>query len=341
MLVLFWLASAALADDGQVPLGAGQPGCTAVSPAQCVIAAPGAYFIEEPLAAVGGSPALRIDGAAGATHVSIDLNGHTIQGSPTRAAIDMVDVTSVRLYNGELVGGHRGLQGTITHDGAVVLDRLSIRSPATDGVHLQPTAMGTYAARIDEVSVAGAGEDCVELTGVRGLLMRDLIATQCGQNGAVLRGSDFKVERPVIMGHAGFGLNVYDSFSVYVTGAAIHTRSDGAGGFFMNGSGNSAGELVLAHNAFSGGAAGIHLINVQNFVLLQNTTNGAGSGVLLSNAQQGVIRNHSASDNDFGLKVSGSGNVFTHTSLFQSNINDCAGAGPAGVYANNIPGGCP
>jgi hypothetical protein len=240
-----------------------------------------------------------------ATHVSLDLNGHTIQSSSgTSPVVYAYFVDSVQIRNGRLQGGNSGIQGNgasnlrierveITGTNDVALFVNPVRSIDLIGCHIHdvPGDAAFVANTTDPVNptfVARAIDNTIERCGGNGLFFEGLRAGEVRHNSITDWGKagffTGLIIQPAAAGDSTCGGTLV---AENVLSTVLATSGNGIAIFCPR-------NLVQENVVKGGGDAGIKLISDENRIERNVVGGVAGDGIEVgySNDPRLAYRNH-------------------------------------------------
>jgi hypothetical protein len=192
--VLGALGGTSRADEGRIPIAT-----------PTTISGPGHYVLTRNIEVASGD-VITID----ATHVTLDLNGHTISSTSTAGTLINIQPTAdlLTIRNGRLHGGGAGITALSTVGLSLWMENLEIDAVAVDGISVSGVAHvellhsslinnGDIAAYIEgdaaapvtgrfEGNTIGGSTECLALLRPRDVRIANNMITSCGQNGIQL-----------------------------------------------------------------------------------------------------------------------------------------------------------
>ena len=307
------IAVRASADEGRIPVS----GPTTIS-------TPGHYIVTRDIAVSSGT-VITIN----TTHVTLDLNGHTI--SSTSTAGNLIDIQStadlLTIRNGRLYGGANGIGANSTVGLTISMDHLEIDGCAERGIYLNGAADvdllqsnlinnpgGIHVAGVGSNPVTGrfvgntigGGVYCLTVMTPRDVQVVDNVVTYCGQQGMQLGGGGVAnlggnlVKDNVVAG-SGIGINLYSGTGNQVLGNVL--RLNGIGIDVQTGSNRIAGNTIQGSTSTAPCGGGVCVTGPRNFLegnLIEDSSPGCGIRFFGSLATSNAYRNNMLRNNAAG-----------------------------------------
>jgi parallel beta-helix repeat protein len=223
----------------------------------------------------------------GASNITVDLNGHTIDGTNKRAGIDVQKRAIVTIENGTITDFHSAAVNVSGSRGVVLL-KLTV-SKIGAGCKQGDLCAGIFLMQSTGTRIADSTiSNQVQAFQVNGI---DVYASP-----------GTKVERNHLDRNAGDGISAFHSPSSRFTGNFLDGNKKE--GLHVNSSSDSA--LVTGNRARGNRTAGIAAGASSNLRVLGNTVSGNGEvGLLLFDLTRSLARGNRASGNPNGIVLYG------------------------------------
>ncbi len=341
LCVLVLAATATFAGDGRYPISL----TTAGLPIQ--IASQGSYYLTEDIKASTTGNIIEIT----SSDVTLDLAGHTIQNTTSSGTlVTATDVSNIRVTNGQLVGGLKGLYfSTTVVGGDIRADHLLLRDMTGYGLEFRGTStvrihpvvehcnispqggvglLFDYAerGRVEDVSTKGASFAAAFTC--YGCTITNSRFVSSNLDGVDLYGSDVVFQGNVVSTNGNYGVYLYSAARVSLLDNVISGNgSDGIRIFKNSDQLRIRGNLV-ADNA----GAGVYHYNQTGTVdvsMSANTvSNNTSDGIRLG-ADGVTLRNNSVLENSgYGIHLDANadscivdGNLVTFNATCQVQID--------------------
>jgi parallel beta-helix repeat protein len=291
---------------------------------QTVIDNPGSYIVTQDFS-VDSSNGISIR----ASHVTVDLDGHTITGTGATPG-DVIKIQGsyydVHVRNGKIVGGDHGVMFDIPSGGG----EFSVEDL---------TVSQSKGIRLNGASGTGNWLRCT--------VQRNSVtdSTDCGI--ALTYTNNGRIEENVISGSISSGVQLYNALNVLVR---ENTLTENAAGLSVSGTVNNV--LIIENVVSSNTGTGIFLAAAENAVVDRNTISGNDyDGLSVSTGRKNRISNNNISGNGHaGVSLSAAiiceldhnllqENAAEGISLNSSNFNVIEGN--IAAYNNgSLPTGC-
>ena len=266
----------------------------------------------------------------GAPSITIDLNGHTIDGLTAGTGIANDGHDSVTVTNGTVSEFEIGIRlGPGTSRGIVSDVQVSLGEAV--GILLTNAHDGPIGNTIRRSTIAGGGDGIVIIGGTQGTHVHDNTIGGNALNGVVVTSSARNiVERTDVTGSGGAG--------IVLTGASLNrvaentVRSNGSEAVAVTALSNGN---VIVDNVLGESAGGIQIVDSIGNELIGNVAQGMGGpGIVLENAHDGIVRSNDVRFNSGGIQLlRASGNRIEAN---EASETDGAGISLGDVSLNNV-----
>ncbi|MEJ2422412.1 MAG: NosD domain-containing protein [Acidobacteriota bacterium] len=300
--LVLW-AAPAWASNGRIPIDA--PGT--------VISAPGSYYLVADLDAGGtGGDAIDVE----ASHVTIDLNGHTITADSgadgVSTALASGPVENVRITGGRINGGLRGTY--LTGVTACRVDHVTFTGQAYYPIGVIAPTGATAMAQIDHNIILASGANSgISGSGIQGGLMTDNVVKGTARAIFLNNCYEIQIARNNCSQNTSNGIALVNCDHCTLRGNTCE--------------GNGANAIVLN---------GCHDVMVRDNLCSQNTSSTGADGIALYSSNDNTVDWNLADGNStYGLQIdsNSSGNRYS----FNVALNN--GSGGYSIAANNTDAG--
>jgi CSLREA domain-containing protein len=254
---------------------------------------------------------------AGADKITIDLDGHVIDGAPgeLNAGILVDGFDQVTVRNGTIQEFAFGVQLGASSSGNL-LEGLELLANPTAGAAFA----GASGSTLRSSTLAGNGDAVLLIDGASGNLVRDNdIAGSTGLGVSMITASNNRVEANTIAGGGDQGIYMLGASGNRLVGNSISGSSDQA--FVLEGESN---DNYVASNTVAGSEAGIIVSLSHRNQLVENRVSGSSdNGISLDGANDNTLLRNDLRFNTGGIQVGGS----LRNRLEANNVSNVDGSG--------------
>ncbi|MET8828478.1 right-handed parallel beta-helix repeat-containing protein [Streptomyces sp. NPDC004610] len=258
----------------------------------------------------------------GAHDLTIDLNGHTVDGVGLGTGIrtngfDRTTVTNSAATPAEVQEFDHGVQLTPGTSGTIV-EKLTLRLNEWAGVELDNADTGN---RVRNNTVTQQSQRGIVLSGADGNTIADnTVAANQGEGVYIENSASNRIERNSITDSGDAALVLEGSSTNTLLSNTVEGSSDGAIVLRLASDDN----LVQSNSATQNSDAGLSLSDSTGNRVLSNTFHGSGdSGIALQYAHHTTITGNDVSGNPGGIELSQS----DHNAIRSNIANDTTGDG--------------
>jgi parallel beta-helix repeat protein len=265
----------------------------------------------------------------GADGITLDLDGHTLDGVGLGSGVLNPGFDSVTIVNGIAQEFDFGVQlslGTTQN----IVSGMTLNLSQEAAIQLSDNASSNI---IRNNLVSGSEMGIALLNGVTNTLVRNnVVSGNPGEGLYLLNSNGNRIEANLVTASSGPGMLLEGSSSNTVIGNTFSTNSGG---------GISVGETELPSNdnrfegnILSGNSDGITIVDSSGNELVQNRLDLNSSGITLDNAQSTLIQGNDLRGNSGGIELSESSN--NRVEANNASGNNGSGIAIGGVSLNNV-----
>ena len=267
---------------------------------------------------------------AGAHGITIDLDGHTVDGTGLGSGILISGFRDVTVTGGTVQEFDFGVHFAV---GAVraIADDVTLQLNADAGVLLADADDGTTGATVRHSSVTGNGVGVHVSPGTQAALIHDNVISSNSGQGILLDGASGSTLRDnVVSGSADAGVHLIASSGNSILDNELSGAADASMVLELASDAN-----IVQHNDIQAGEAGILVAESSGNQLLDNRANGMGdNGIELELATGTLVRGNDLRYNTGGLALGGSSG--NRIEANNTSNNDGAGIEIGADSASNI-----
>ncbi|MGH3146831.1 MAG: right-handed parallel beta-helix repeat-containing protein, partial [Rubrobacter sp.] len=241
----------------------------------------------------------------GADGITLDLNGHVIDGNGQGSGVLNNGFDSVAITNGTVQEFDNGVQlnaGTALN----IVSSLTLQMHQVAGIGLSNADNGTDGNVIRTNNVTDNELGILLANGTQGATVRDNSLNSNSRDGIRIENSTGnRVEENLVTGSSTAGVALSGGGSNTLIGNTLSANSSGGVTIELASNNNR----VEANTISGSGSDGIQVVDSNGSTLISNTVNtSGGTGISLDGANQGVLRDNEVGLNPGGIELGGSSN---------------------------------